>query len=554
MAYTKKLLSNKDTFILIMLLATLHVSIWFDFGSLISKSFMLSHLGMFLLWQPVWRGDEKLGIDNTLIFILFTLAFTYWLNSWLLFAWLIILIGFISGRVAADRNERLVLLMALAFLVLQLLFACIPRIARIDIEQGQLFAMLLPLIPVIILFFPISDRQQRVATVDFIHAMTTSMLTALVALGSMLTMFLGESTYFIALTQTTLVIGILILGISWLLTSRTEFSGVIQLWSSYMLNIGTPIENWLTELSRLNEKELSAEEFLDEAMTEMVSFSWISGVGWNLNKEEHEAGVKTEYFVTIDNEHFSVQIYTYNIAGAALKLHCNLLIRLLEDFYTNRMRQNELTKQAHLRAIYETGARITHDIKNLLQSFQAITSLISSDSDNISSTTTQQVLKRQLPGLTQRLQLALDKLQSPQEQAEDKVYLKDWWREFKKRNQLVGVSCEEDLQGDPMIPADLFDSVVDNLLENAHSKMMSGTNVRVVVTLQCNDKLIKLSVCDSGASIPESIVKGLFNGPVKSDNGLGIGLYQASRQAAASGYRLTLLHNQQGRVCFALSS
>ena len=324
---------KKESFILVLMLATLHISIWFEFGSLISKSMMLSHLGMFLIWQPVWRGDEKLGLDNVLLFFIFTLTFTYWLNYWLLFAWLIILIGFISGRVAFDKNERVALLLALSFLVLQLLFGCMPEIAGINIPKYDWFAMLLPIIPVLILFFPTTNPANRNQTVDFIHALTTAMLSALVALGSVLTMFLSESTYFIALTQTSLVIGILILCISWLLTSRSEFSGVIQLWASYMLNIGTPFEQWLVQLSKLNEKELNPDEFLHEAMLAMVNFGWISGVSWTVHNEESETGLKTDYFIPVETEHLSTCIYVYNTAGTALKLHCNLLIRLLDIFY-----------------------------------------------------------------------------------------------------------------------------------------------------------------------------------------------------------------------------
>ena len=60
----------------------------------------------------------------------------------------------------------------------------------------------------------------------------------------------------------------------------------------------------------------------------------------------------------------------------------------------------------------ETGARVTHDIKNILQSLQAITSVIVHDVSGESSVA-QRLVRRQLPHLTQRLQLALDKLQAP---------------------------------------------------------------------------------------------------------------------------------------------
>ena len=122
---------RKELIILVMMLELLHLSIWFDFGSLMSRSLMLSHLGLFLLWQPVWRGDEKLSIRNTVLFIVFTLSITFWLNFWLLFAWLILLIGFISGRVTLNRSESTIYIIAIGFLVLELLFGCVPELADI---------------------------------------------------------------------------------------------------------------------------------------------------------------------------------------------------------------------------------------------------------------------------------------------------------------------------------------------------------------------------------------------------------------------------------------
>ena len=530
----------------------LHISIWFDFASVISRSFMLSHLGLFLLWQPVWRGDEKLSIENTVLFIVFTLTLTIWLNLWLLFAWLILLIGFVSGRIAYDHNERAVYLVALTFLVSELLFACIPKIANINIIQADAFKIFFPIIPFFIAFFPAFTQKDTSQSVDFIHAITTSMLTSLVALGSLLNMFLSQSTYFTALAQTTIAIGGFILCISWLLTSRSRFSGISQLWSSYMLNIGTPFEQWLSELSKLNEKDLSPDQFLHEAMNKLVNFSWISGIKWIMNSETYHTGTETRNIINVNNKNLSVSLFVFTAPGAALQLHCNLLIRLLVNFYVNKQRENELTKQAHLKAIYETGARITHDIKNLLQSLQAITSIITHDSSDVDKSTTQQILKRQLPNLTQRLQLALDKLQTPGVQDTQEIYLKDWWNDLQKRNSYKKIIFNSSVDGDPTIPVDLFDSIIDNLLENVEVKQINEPDIEVSITLAFDNNLLSIAVCDTGSKIPDRIAKDLLINAISSDNGLGIGLYQANKHAQIFGYKLTLTHNQDGRVCFEL--
>ncbi len=552
--FINKLSQKKELFVLVMMLEMLHLSIWFDFGSLASRSFMLSHLGLFLLWQPVWRGDEKLSIKNTTLFIVFTLSLTFWLNLWLLFAWLILLIGFISGRVTLNRSESAIYILALGYLVLELLFACVPALAHIYIEQRYLFQLALPILPILILIFPTEKSGHPAQIVDFIHAITASMLTSLVALGSLLNMFLSETTYFVSLTQTSLAIGGFIICISWLLTSQARFSGITQLWSNYMLNIGTPFEEWLSDLSEINEQDLSPDEFLQKAMEKLVQFLWISGIKWKSDNIAQTIGVETNNEIEILHHDFNVCIFTYSPAGVSLKLHSHLLIKLLHNFYQNKQRELELTRQAHLRAIYETGARITHDIKNLLQSLQAITSIVTHDTDGSSMLVSQQVLKKQLPYLTQRLQLALDKLQKPQVQDDKQVYLKDWWDDLQKRNSHSKILFQADTHSDPYIPVDLFDSVIDNLLENIQTKQYSEQGIEITITLACNDDVIIVTVCDSGSMIPDNISSELINNPISSDNGLGIGLYQASKQAEIFGYNLKLIINQPGRVCFELTS
>lgn len=537
-----------------MMLELLHLSIWFDFGSLISRSLMLSHLGLFLLWQPVWRGDEKLSIKNTILFIVFTLTITFWLNFWLLFAWLILLIGFISGRVTLNRNESAIYIIAVGFLVLELLFGCVPELAKITIEQSYLFGLILPLLPIAILIFPANKSKHTLQIVDFIHAITASMLTSLVALGSLLNMFLSETSYFASLTQTSIAIGGFIICISWLLTSQSRFSGITQLWSNYMLNIGTPFEEWLSELSRINEQDLSPDDFLQKSMEELVKLLWISGIKWKSNNIVQSIGNESNNEIEIADTDFNVCIFTYSPAGVSLKLHSHLLIKLLHNFYQNKQRELELTRQAHLKAIYETGARITHDIKNLLQSLQAITSIVTHDTDGSSMLVSQQVLKRQLPHLTQRLQLALDKLQAPQIKDEKEIYLKDWWDDLQKRNSHNKILFQADIHGDPTIPVDLFDSAIDNLLENIQTKQYSEQDIEIIITLACNDDVIIVTVCDSGSMIPDNISRELLDNPISSDNGLGIGLYQANRHAEIFGYNLKLIINQPGRVCFELSS
>lgn len=552
--FINKIMQKRELITLALMLELLHLSIWIDFGSIISRSFMLSHLGLFLLWQPVWRGDEKLSIENTILFFAFTIALTYWLNLWLLFAWIILLIGFIGGRVTLDKKERTIYIIAMGFLVLQLLFAIVPMLANINIESVHLFYILFPILPLLIFIFSRNESTSQVQMVDFIHSITTSMLTSLVALGSLLIMFINETTYFTALTQTSIAIGGFIICISWLVTSQSRFNGITQLWSSYMLNIGTPLEQWLTELSRFSQQKTEPEEFLKIAINELLTLSWISGIHWSSIGSKGKVGDETKHNTQFKTDNLTIDIFTNTTIGGALHVHCKLLVQLVENFYIAKIREKTLTQQTHLKAIYETGARITHDIKNLLQSFQAITSIVTHDSSDASFNISQQILKKQLPNLTQRLQLALDKLQTPQDQDREEAYLKDWWNDLQKRNIHNKINFQHECHGDPTIPVDLFDSVVDNLLENIQVKQINEADIDVTITLYCNEDIISITVCDSGSMIPEEIAKDLLSNVINSDNGLGIGLYQAKSLAEKFDYDLKLLSNLNGRVCFELTS
>jgi sensor histidine kinase regulating citrate/malate metabolism len=80
-----------------------------------------------------------------------------------------------------------------------------------------------------------------------------------------------------------------------------------------------------------------------------------------------------------------------------------------------------------------------------------------------------------------------------------------------------------------LVPTALFDSVADNLLQNALLKRQSEGELRIEIALTADASV--LSVCDSGSAIREEVLADLLRAPLASENGLGIGLYHAARQA-----------------------
>ena len=569
----QKLRGRWDLIALGLMLEFLHFSIWIDFGSQLSRSFMLIHLGLFLIWQPVWRSDERLSWQNSLIFFVLTLTFVIFLNWWLMFGWLILLSGFAGGRVAINRQERNIYLLVLLFLTLELLIECTTMLFQIPVLPSfkDLFSIVLPLLPLVIASLPKSGNDYRFQSVDILHALSTSTLIGILIFGSLLNMYLGGTgyvitlmqrlemyqsgtEYVIALIQTLIVIALFLFVISWLLSPRTGFSGLSQLWSRSLLNLGTPFEKWLSNLDNLSQQQKTPIEFLEASLEDLLALPWVVGVKWQTDGTSGVLGDTSKHETVFNKDNFIVGIYSNNWMGGALYLHCNLLIQLIDNFYIAKVRERQLTQQAHLKAIYETGARVTHDIKNLLQSLHAITSIIHYESSETESKSiSHRLLERQLPHLTQRLQLALDKLQTPNKQSMEEARLADWWDELIHRDEMINMEFHAEISEDALVPVELLDSVVENMIENLREKNRVDGNLQVKVSLLCNTDEFRLSIADNGKKIPNDLVKDLLREPVKSNSGLGVGLYQVARLAEISGFEFKLQKNIDGNVCFVLS-
>ncbi len=541
------------------MLLLLHGALWGDFASPLSRSIMLAHLGLVVIWQPIWRSDQRLDRGTAAIFVVLTLAFVVWLNWWFVFLWLLLLTGLVGGRVLfANRRERYVYLTTLVVLISEFLIGCIVPMFQVEMPAVTrlifYYGLMVP--PVVLLLLPGGVRAPADnLAVDFLHAVTLSALTAILALSSLLVMYSTATSYPVALVQSLLLIALFLLAISWLLDPHPGFSGLAQLWSRYVLNVGTPFERWLTGLSAVAQRHEAPEDFLEAAMAQFADLPWVEGVQWNADGVKGQAGGQTPHVNFVHGEGIEAAVYTLAAPGATLVLHGKLLVQVIDYFYTAKRAQQELTRRAHLQAVYETGARVTHDIKNLLQSLHTLTTAVSHASGE-RLPEVQQLMRRQLPHVTQRLALALDKLQAPGEGEEAAmVPLGEWWEQLKARHAAEETRFTAEVEAPPgqRVPQDACDSVVENLLENALYKARSEPGVAVTVALRADGQGAAVEVSDDGSAIPGPVARRLFSQPVTSHSGLGIGLYQAAKVAANAGYHLTLAENRDGRVRFRLA-
>ena len=550
--------------VLAAMLLLLHFAIWKDFGSALSRSLMLAHLGLFFIWQPLWQRDQRIALPAGILFLLFTGGFIYWMNGWILCSWIVLLIGLVAGQTLENTTERRVYLLTLVFLVSELLIRCITELFQVsNISSGvySLFKYGLVSVPVIIIVLTRKHtRETQIRPIDFFRGITVSMIAAMLAVGSLLNMYYSGIQYPQALLQSLVALSVFLFAISWLSSPVIGFSGLAQLWERSLMNIGTPFEQWLSELAQLADQEKMPDTFVKAAMQKLVELPWIEGVRWNLTGEEELRGLRTKYRLDLSTGTFNVSLYTRRTIGPTLLMHCKLLIQLVHHFHTAKSREMELMQQTHLQAIYETGARVTHDIKNLLQSLQTITTVLENDetlnssNNNNAPSPGQLLLKKQLPHITQRMQLALDKLRDPEDVTIEHMSLQSWWKKLQNRTRPEEAVFQAYITSNPIIPYDLFDSVIENLLENANFKKQIDPSIKITVSLMTGENEVKLSVCDTGKAIVDEIIRKLFVQPMGSDSGLGIGLYQAARQAELNGFRLRLVHNETGRVCFQLSN
>ena len=180
-----------------------------------------------------------------------------------------------------------------------------------------------------------------------------------------------------------------------------------------------------------------------------------------------------------------------------------LLTQMVGHFYNAKRREQVQRQSAYTQAIYETGARLTHDVKNLLQSLRSLCAAVETSSAQ-QAQGLQALMQRQLPQITQRLNATLDKLRSPQQADAARVDFAVWWEGLIQRYTGRNIHFQADGPArDLKLPAELCDSVADNLIENALNKSAAsaGLQVRVIFSAARGGTL---TVCDNGAAIAKS--------------------------------------------------
>jgi hypothetical protein len=420
------------------------------------------------------------------------------------------------------------------------------------------FGLPLPLLAMLaLLAVPVKPgAAERREVIDFAYSVFVFLLLAVLVLGSLAGMLLTGLGYIESLLTVLLAMAAVLLFLGWSWNPRGGFSGWGVFVSRYLFSAGLPFELWVETLAAYPENDGGPEDFVNWSCDKLLKeLAWVNGIQWAV-----ESGNGTMGRLEGDHARFSQRDITFDIYSStpmtpAVVWQFNVMLQLLGEFYWARVRERQLREIGLMQAVYETGSRLTHDVKNILQSLNALClAAAEDDGRGGGSAEFQGLIRRQLPTIAKRLGQTLEKLGNPAGKEAGTADAANWWLTFQDRYNGRGIvfMTQGDLAG-RMLPANLFSTVTENLLQNALDKRQSQPGLAIGVSMTVQPTGVVLEVCDDGAPVPPRLASRITLAPVNSENGLGIGLYQVSRRAAAAGFRLALAENSTGRVCFRLA-
>ena len=557
MSTNKQFLQNNEHRLLgLMLFALLSATRLGDSDTL-AQSFLVAHFGFFLLWQPVIKQQASFSAKQVVVLLLLIFAFIYWFNPWLNVFWMLLLLTLLTGHIFARGLARAAYGLAVVVLFLELILITTPELfnlAAISSSLQTIFNTALLLAPLALLFIPAASSVSR--QVDFIRSFLVVLLVIFLCMSSVLISLTAQQAYLESLAISVIMLSLFLLFTAFLWTPRAGFKGLAQLLENYILNIGGPFEQWFTHISTLESNTgLSPANFLSASLRHLMHQHWICGIKWQTDYDEGIEGEPSSNQVAINNSKLKLIVYTHAPIGLSLAFHSKLQLSVLTFYYRAKLQEQQIIKQAHMQAIHETGSKLTHDVKNILQSTKTMSQIINDDDTEMQEIVT--LLKKQMPLLTQRLNSTLEKLKAPtnREPAIQPTSgsLLQWWNQLQLRYTGRHIKFVSDINKDSEIPLDIFTTVIENLLDNARNKRTREPDLNIIIELSNNNNRLQLSVTDTGSAIDSQIHQHLFKEVVSSQYGFGIGLYQSYELAKNHGFKLSVSENTNGSVIFTLA-
>lgn len=557
------IISQRSTGFLLIALHVMLVS--FDQNiSLRNFSFLLCAL-LIVAWQSSTAPSQlQHRQTNVLIqthwqwtaFSAMTLLLMWMLNWWLTALMMCLIFGMVGGRILSkpDAKNRIVHMLAATYLLAMLLLWLIPKLLHDTdnlLAAQYVVTYFMPLLPLSITLLEHQNAPRTEAPIfDFFYALILSMLAIIIVLGSFIIGSLKQVDYMLVMCYAVTGMAIILFGFNFFWRATNRFSGAEVLMSRYLLSVGMPFEQWVKTIATLAELESEPNQFIEASMQSMMRLEWVSGVTWHTDDSEGSVGeIHKGHSTAFQYKDFAMTVSSNWPISPALYVHTHLLTQIIGEFYLAKQREMTLQQNTYMQAFYETGSRLTHDIKNILQSLSALIGAAQQvDAQNEAKLI--QLIQRQLPLLNQRISSTLDKLSSPSVDKKRLAQFTAWWKLLCLRYGQPFITFQADDIPNREINAEVLDSILDCLLSNAIEKSKHERQLLIQVSLKKQAEGYVLSVLDNGTSIPATISKKLFQQHISASNGLGVGLYHAAQDAEQAGYRLSLGSNKKGQVRF----
>lgn len=547
-------------FLLLGILLSFSLTVADGPGSLMGRLWWLVGCGLFLLWQPLVNTRRRLSWPQVLAVLATVAGLVFWLDWLWLAVSVVLLTALVGGKVIVARERRLgwYYLLAFGFLCVLLFVWVSPRLYG-DSLGGAVEAwsrwLSVGALVAVMAMMPWRRVDEETRVFDFLVSLLVLLILASVLLAVGILVAIQHVSHVEALVRALVSLGGAVLVLSWIWNPQLGFGGFGSIVSRYLLRFGFPFEDWLRRVSDLFDQEADPEAFLDRALESFTDLPWVVG---GVIERGHGAASKSfggreRHQAALAHGDLRLVLFTSYAWSASLIWQANLLFKLVVEFYRARQRERLLRQLQYVQAVYETGSRVTHDVKNLLQSMEGLCFALKEHEDGEDGQEVVNLMRRQLPVISQRLRSTLDKLAAPSSEALELGGLVDWWVALQQRYLALGIAfAQSAVAGSCQVPLVLFDNVADNLIANALQKRSAYPHLRVAVTLDVDGDEVVLRVSDDGLPVDEPVAGALFGAPVSSASGLGVGLFHAAQLASRLGYVLGLSENRSGAVAFSL--
>jgi len=509
-----------------------------------------NHLLLASLWYLVTSPRYQTAVTLLIIATgIFALGFS-WSLPVAKTAWLLVLAALITGQTLTAPRDPLFWLFPAAYLLTLLGYQTFfggfypapgfdtppPLAATLVLNAVGSIAFAITLIPLT----ASADRKQHRVTeqTSTVLAVTTFVASAALVSSGISSTTDGELKLTVAVIFLFALVGVLLWNNKPVISTKPGYSRAFSQWMTQTLEALPAVHN--------------LEQFIHDSMANLAVMLHISGFEWQI------AGISGS-LGDIDNPDLHTVTPAGHIASttgqppsASLEQQMQLALDFLATLAKYREQERRLKTQTHLESIYETGARITHDVKNLLQSLSTLTTAVEHSKPE-QAEAIQSLIRKQLPLIRQKLRTTLEKLEAPEDVSSTFQVARIWWEKLRMRFEPNQIEFHLQLEMDYLIPRDLFERVAENLLENAQRKRQFEPDIAIRIELIVTEQRITLRVTDTGSPAPPEITELLFQGPIDSTGGYGIALYQCATQALQQGFELALTANEPGRVSFCLS-